>query len=146
MVSRIQRYFVLESLLQAEFTTVSVLESELLDIHMQRGADGFEVANLGIHRLCGAWAQVSGGTRAALVVEDHLPVLRDAPRPDIILDHVHVREAGATVDCDNRRGGRGFAVSKGGKVHIGCMNQGCVGLRKLGIGCCRDEKENTAKE
>jgi hypothetical protein len=97
-----------------------------------KSTDGFEVANLGVHRLCGTWAQVSGGTRAALVVKDHLPVLRDAPRPDIILDHVHVREAGATVDCDNRRGGRGFAVSKGGKVHIGCMNQRLCGAAEVG--------------
>jgi hypothetical protein len=122
------------------------IANEVCLLYMQRGADGFEVVNLGIHRLCGTRAQVLGGTSAALIVEDNLPMLRDTPRPDIILDHVHVGETGAAVDRDDRRGSGGFAVNKGGKVHIGCMNQASVGLQKLGVGCCRYEKENTAKE
>ncbi len=81
-------------------------------------ADGVEVGYLGVHGLRGGGVGEGRGSGAALVVEDDLAVLGEA-LPDVVLDHVDVGEAGASIDCEDGGCLLRCAVDPVGEVDVG---------------------------
>ena len=77
--------------------------AEVNFIEVKMGADGVQIGDLGGGGLRSVGVEEGRGAGAALVVEDDLAVLGDA-LPEVVLDHVDVGEAGASVDGEDGGG------------------------------------------